>query len=237
MELPEDLTTDAIQTKKLDFLQSIPELSKEEVEERVVRGQYGPDNQGKYISYRQEDDVPVDSRTETYIAIEMYIDMPRWEGVPIYVRTGKSLVEGFNSVDIVLTTPENVEEKVPNRLSFGIRPEKGVSFVLNQKLPKNEYKSMATFVGPDHETIDTFYIASPYENLIADALRGDPTYFMTIEQIREQWRITDSIVAAWEDMEEPDFPNYRANTFGPVEAEELLAKNGDEWIHRSTRYL
>lgn len=237
MELPENLTAEDIQANKLEFLQSIPDFSKEEVETQVVRGQYGPDNQGHHISYRQEDDVAVDSHTETYVALELYVDSPRWEGVPIYVRTGKSLVEGFNSVDVVLKTPDNVDEKVPNRLSFGIRPEKGVSFVLNQKLPKNDYKSMATFVGPDYDTIDTFYIASPYENLIADALKGNRTYFMTFAQIKEQWRITDSIVKAWDEMEAPDFPNYRANTFGPAEAEKLLEKNGDEWIYRDTKYL
>lgn len=237
MELPEELTAEDIHTNKLEFLKNIPEFSKEEVEEQVIRGQYGPDNEGDFISYRQEDDVAVDSNRETYIAIEMYVDTPRWEGVPIYVRTGKSLVEGFNAVDVVLKTPDNVDEKVPNRLSFGIRPEKGLSFVFNQKLPKNVYETMATFIGPDYDTIETFYVASPYENLIKDALLGDPKNFMTFDQIREQWRITESIIVAWEEMETPDFPNYRANTFGPTEAEDLLEKNGDEWIHRHTRYL
>lgn len=237
MELPEELTAEEIQTKKLELLEKIPNFTEEEVEEQVVRGQYGPDNEGKFKSYRQEEDVPVDSETETYIALEIAIDTPRWEGVPIYVRTGKSLVEGFNAIDVVLKTPDDIETNVPNRLSFGIRPEKGVSLVLNQKLPKNDYETMSTFIGPDYETIDTFYIASPYENLIADALIGDPTYFITFEQIKEQWRITDSIVEAWAELPVPDFPNYRANTFGPRASAELLAKNGDEWIHRHLRYL
>lgn len=232
MELPEELSYDAIHDNKLKLLKSIPTFTKAQVEEKIVRGQYKADSEGRYKSYRNEDDVPSDSNTETYLAMEVTIDDPRWESVPFYLRTGKSLIEDYTVVDIILKESENIKTDVSTRISFMAEPASGMSMVLNQKVPSNEYEPIVTFIGPDEETFKEYYIADPYENMIHDALEGDRTYFPSYEEIKEQWRITDSIVNAWKELPEPDFPNYRAHTFGPIEAEDLLEKNNHQWIKR-----
>lgn len=232
MELPEELTSEAIHEKKLDVLRSIATFSKDEVAEKVIRGQYQADSQGKFNSYRNEADVPEDSDTSTYIAVELSVDFPRWEGVPFYLRTGKALIEDYTAVDIIFKTPATMEADVAPRLTFMAEPGEGLSLVLNQKTINNQYEPLTTFIGPDEKMIDDQYIPQPYENMLHDALVGNRTYFPIFAEIKEQWRITDSILARWAGAPAPDFPNYRAGTFGPSEAEELLKKNGHVWIKR-----
>lgn len=232
MELPDELTTESIHENKLALLQNVPTFTKDQVEEKIVRGQYKADSAGKFKSYRNEDDVASDSITETYIAAELNLDTSRWEGVPIYLRTGKALIEEYTAIDILLKSTDAVDSDVATRLTFMAEPAQGLSMVLNQKLPNNEYEPVTTFIGPDEETFKDDYIADPYENMIHDALAGDRTYFTTYDEIKEQWRITDSIGAAWKELPDPQLPNYRANTFGPIEAEELLTKNNHEWVKR-----
>lgn len=232
MDLPKNLTQEEIQANKLKLLQNVPSFTTEEVEAKVIRGQYSADSNGQYKSYRKEEDVPADSQTETYIAMELSIDSPRWKGVPFYLRTGKALKENFTAIDIILKAPVGTHYEVPNRLSFNVQPTEGFSLVLSQKLPNNMYQPLTTFIGPDHETLDANYIPEPYENLLHDALRHDPIHFPTYTQIKEQWRITDSVVEAWEKLPAPDFPNYRASSFGPIEADQLLSANQHEWIRR-----
>jgi glucose-6-phosphate 1-dehydrogenase len=232
-ELPDELSNDAIHKSKLTLLKNIPSFDQETAEQKVVRGQYKADSAGHFKSYRNEDNVPSDSMTETYVAVEINIDTPRWEGVPFYLRTGKSLIEDYIAVDIILKQREGMHSDVPTRITFMALPTKGMSIVLNQKEPRNEYEPVITFLGPDEETFGDEYVADPYENMIYDALAGDRKYFPSFEQILEQWRITDSIVDAWKELPEPKFPNYRAHTFGPIEAETLLVKNNHEWIKRT----
>lgn len=232
MELPDELTAENIHMKKLEVLKNVPTFTKEQVEEKVVRGQYKADSEGKFNSYRSEQDVPSDSNTDTYVAIELEVDTPRWKGVPFYVRTGKALIEQHTAVDVMLKPAKGMESDVAPRLSFMAEPAQGMSLVLNQKMPNNEYEPLTTFIGPDQKSFEDKYIPHPYENMVQEALAGDRTYFTTFEEIKEQWRITDSITAAWKELPEPDFPNYRANTFGPIEAEELLAKNNHTWVKR-----
>lgn len=232
-ELPDELSNDAIHQSKLALLKNIPTFDKEAVEQKVVRGQYKADSAGHFKSYRNENDIPGNSTTETYVAVEIDIDTPRWEGVPFYLRTGKSLIEDYTAVDVILKQSEGMNADVPTRITFMAAPTQGMAMVLNQKEPNNEYEPVITFLGPDKKTFADHYVADPYENMIYDALAGDRKYFPSYEQVLEQWRITDSIVEAWKELPAPEFPNYRAHTFGPIEAETLLNKNNHEWIKRT----
>jgi len=232
MELPDGISTESFHEKKLTLLENIPSFTEDQVEEKVVRGQYRADSEGKFKSYRSEQDVAKDSHTETFVALELAIDTPRWEGVPFYLRTGKALIEEYSAIDIILKPTDAVDTDVSTRITFMAEPPRGVSMVLNQKMPNNEYEPVVTFIGPDDDTFSDKYIADPYENMIYDVLAGDRTYFPSYEQIKEQWRITDSIKTAWDELPVPNLPNYRANTFGPIEAEDLLSENNHEWIKR-----
>lgn len=232
MDLPETLNEADIKEQKVALLKTIPTFTHEEVASRVIRGQYAADDEGKFNAYRDEQDVPADSLTETYIAVQLNIQSDRWQGVPFYVRTGKALVEDYTVVDVVLKNRSGQEFENQNRLTFAVRPATGVSVVLNQHNPETENGPVTTFIGPDKDTFSNLYVPQAYENLLHDALEGDELYFTTYSEIKEQWRITDSIRKIWRELPPPAFPNYRANSFGPEEADELLVENGHEWIRR-----
>ena len=104
--------------------------------------------------------------------------------------------------------------------------------VLNQKDIESNMEPITTFIGPDQNTFGKEYVPTPYENLLHDALEGDNTLFSSWEEVQEQWRITDAIKVAWNDMSDPAFPNYQATSFGPSSADRLLTRNNHEWIKR-----
>lgn len=226
MELPEEMDETEINEKKLDVLKKIPSFDKEDVQKKVVRGQYD--------TYRDEEDVSEDSVTDTYIAVELEIEAERWKGVPFYLRTGKSVAENHKTVDIILKSSSNESIENQPRITFAIEPEVGLSFVVNQDHPTEDGEVLTTFVGPDEETFGELYTPQTYENLLADILKGSKRHITTFDQVKEQWRITDSIKEAWEELPSPSFPNYKTGEKGPKEAEELLSKNGHEWIYRES---
>lgn len=224
MDLPDDINEAGINEKKLALLKNVPSFKVKEVKEKVVRGQYD--------SYRDEEDVPEDSLTETYIAIQLEIDSERWQGVPFYVRTGKSVAENHNTVDVLLKSPLNVDNNKQNRITFSLMPQMGISSVVNQKHPTEDEELLTTVIGPDKETMEKIDIPQPYEELVFDILKGTKRHISTYDQVKEQWRITDSIREAWEELPQPTFPNYETGAIGPKEAEELLTKKGHTWIYR-----
>lgn len=232
MDVPEELTTEPIHEAKLDILKNIPSFTEDEVKEKVVRGQYQADHQGEFNAYRDEENVPEDSNTDTYFAAELEVDTERWQGVPFYVRTGKALAEDFYAVDYIFKTPSSHENAIPNRITFNIEPKTGLTIVLSQKETNNTFEPATTEFRTDKQTVDEKYIPDPYENLLQDAMNGEKMLFTTFQEIKEQWRIADSIIDAWAELPDPEFPNYRGNTFGPEAAAELLKRNGHEWIYR-----
>ncbi|WP_020007896.1 glucose-6-phosphate dehydrogenase [Salinicoccus albus] len=226
MELPETLDAESIHYKKFEVLESIPAFTGDKALENIVRGQYIEDPEGQFANYRDEPGVRKNSLTETYVALELSVNLPHLSGVPIYMRTGKALIENHYAVDVVF--------KGGNRLTFYIEPGAGMQFVLNQKNTEKDAASIETALGPDMESMDRTYTSEPYENVFYGGLSGDKTHFVTFDQIREEWRITDSIVSAWEKSSDSYLSNYTANTFGPGEADDLLEKNGHQWIKRPT---
>jgi len=224
MELPDTLDAESINQKKFEVLQSIPAFTQNKANENVIRGQYAKDFEGKFKNYQDEPGVRENSLTETYVALKLSVHLNHLDDVPIYLRTGKALIENHYIVDIVF--------KGNNRLTFYIDPECGMQFVLHQNDTENDSGSMETTLGPDMEKINKKYIPKPYENVLYGGLSGDKTRFVSFDQIKEEWRITDSIISAWGKLPDPDFPNYTANTFGPDAADCLLEENGHQWIKR-----
>lgn len=224
MDLPDELDEKHINEKKLELLKTIPSFTKEDVKEKVVRGQYD--------AYRDEEDVPEDSHTDSYIAIELGIDTDRWQGVPFYVRTGKSLAENHFTVDLIFKGSSDVPTSEQSRMTFSIEPQLGLSFVVHQNSSSESENGLKTILGPDKQAFEDVSIPEPYEVVLSDILKGSKRHIGTYDQVKEQWRITDSIKQAWDDLPKPSFPNYDTGDRGPKEAEDLLAKNNREWIYR-----
>lgn len=228
MEDPDDLSSNAIHQAKVDFFKTIDDFSKEDVENNIILGQYGADPAGNFNAYRDEDKVEPDSMTDTYFAGKIESSADRWEDVPFYFRHGKALDETFAVVSLVLKTNEKSEEG-NNLITFYVRPHEGVKVVLNQKAFGQEFTPATTFL--DAEPVGE-YEATEYEKLIFDVLLDDHSFFVTWEEIEQQWRITDSIRAQFDKLDTPEFPNYKAGDRGPIEADQLLDRDNRIWIEK-----
>ena len=157
MELPETLDAKSIHYKKFEVLESIPAFTEGQAFENIVRGQYTKDSEGEFANYQDEPGVRENSLTETYVALKLFVNLPHLSDVPIYMRTGKALIENYYTVDVVF--------KDGNRLTFYIEPGAGMQFVLNQNDTENHASNIETTLGPDMESMSKKYIPEPDENV------------------------------------------------------------------------
>lgn len=238
MEPPVSFNADEIRNKKVDVLEAFREIPVDRVKEFAVRGQYGPGQIGgkPVLGYRQESDVGVDSYTETYVAVKFFVDNWRWQDVPFYLRTGKRLPVKASEVSIQFKPvphhsfpPTAIENWAPNRLILRIQPQEGVLFRFQAKKPGPVMHLRPVDMHFLYQEV--FHKTPPeaYETLLFDVILGDSTLFMRADQVEAAWRIVMPILEAWGSYPPDNFPNYAAGTWGPIEAEMLLAKDGRTW--------
>lgn len=237
MEAPASLKADDIRNRKADVLKSIRRIKPDEVDHYIVRGQYdaGFIKGNPVPGYRQDKGIAPDSNTETYVAMKIYLDNWRWQGIPFYLRTGKRMEEKQSSIIIQFKpVPHSSfsygkEGMTPNRLIINIQPAMDIKLQFMTKKP-----GLSLSLRPAEMVFDYFSCStmSPeaYETLIGDALAGDPTLFMRWDQVEEAWDAIETIQQVWKNTPPTNFPNYKAGSWGPEEADELLARQGHKWV-------
>lgn len=239
MEPPVSFDANEIRNKKVDVLNAIRPIHKDEVQDYAARGQYGEGwMQGEKVpGYKQEKDVNSESNTETFAAVKFYIDNWRWEGVPFYVRTGKRLHQKSTELTIQFKRApdfsfpkEATETWRPNRLSIGIAPEMDINLRFQAKRP-----GQAMILDPVDMVFryeDAYKGEEPeaYETLLYDVMDGDATLFMRADQVEAAWKVVMPILEVWEARKPLDFPNYSPDSWGPEDAEALIARDGHNWI-------
>jgi glucose-6-phosphate 1-dehydrogenase len=238
MEPPTSFAAEAVREEKAKVLRSIQPLSGERVLTHAVRGQYGPGRVGTETvpGYRQEQRVKERSNTETYAALRLSIDNWRWADVPFYLRTGKRLAARTSEIAIQFRRPPltlfrdtPVEKLAPNQLIVRIQPEEGISLRFGAKVPGPSVR-----VGPvamDFRYRDHFGLtpSTGYETLLYDCMKGDATLFQRADTIEAGWGIVTPVLEVWKALPARNFANYAAGSQGPVEADELLARDGRKW--------
>jgi glucose-6-phosphate 1-dehydrogenase len=241
MEPPSSLRADAVRTEKAKLLDAVRLLKPAEVAANAVRGQYGPSGQADGTpapGYRQEPAVDPNSATETFAALRLFIDNWRWEGVPIYLRSGKRLWKrGTEIVVQFKRAPDALFRATPaegqldgNRLIFHIQPDQGIEFRFHAKTPG---PSMALQkVNMRFEYKDAFEAArgTGYEVLLYNAMAGDTTQFSRTDLVESAWRIAQPLLDAWAASPPTTFPNYSAGSWGPPAAYDLLERDGRRWV-------
>jgi glucose-6-phosphate 1-dehydrogenase len=239
MEPPVSFDANEIRNKKVDVLNAIRRIPKDEVQHFAARGQYGEGwMQGEKVpGYREEEGVNKESNTETFAAVKFYIDNWRWEGVPFYVRTGKRLHEKSTELTIQFKRApdfafpkEATETWRPNRLSIGISPEMDICLRFQSKKP-----GQAMILKPVDMVFnykDAYHDEEPeaYETLLYDVMDGDATLFMRGDQVEAAWKVVMPILEVWHARQPMDFPNYSPDSWGPEDAEALIARDGHNWI-------
>jgi glucose-6-phosphate 1-dehydrogenase len=240
MEAPVSFEADEIRNKKLDVLLAIRKWHRDEVHLNAVRGQYGKGwSEGRQMkSYREEIKVSPQSNIETFAAVKFYVDNWRWKDVPFYVRTGKALHSKSTLITIRFKPapqyafpPEAGETWRPNRLSISIQPQMDIRLRFQAKKPGPHMAlqpvdmifSYSDAYGGDDQQPEA------YETLLEDVIEGNPTLFMRADQVEAAWRIIQPILDAWTIRPPADFPNYAPGSWGPEDAEALIAKDGLHW--------
>lgn len=244
MEAPVSFEANEIRNKKVDVLHALHRITKDEVQDFAARGQYsdGWMRGEKVVGYREEKDVSSNSTTETFAAVKFYIDNWRWEGVPFYVRTGKYLHEKttvlsiqFKPAPAYAFPKEAAETWRPNRLTISIAPEMDICLRFQAKRP-----GQAMILSPVDMVFnyqDEYDGEEPeaYETLLYDVMEGDATLFMRADQVEAAWEVVMPILDVWQARRPIDFPNYPPDSWGPEDAEALIARDGHNWINISPK--
>jgi glucose-6-phosphate 1-dehydrogenase len=234
MEPPIDFTADSVRNEKVKVLKAMHTPGPK----HVVRGQYGPGFiEGREVpGYREEEGLAPDSITETYVAAKLFVDNWRWADTPIYLRTGKRLARRETTIAIQFKRAPHppfeeamTEELEPNLLLVHVQPDEGVSLAIGAKVPGQGMRIRTVHMDFLYGGAFRMDLPDAYERLILDAMLGDQTLFTRSDEIEEQWAIVDAIVAGWQ-RDRPAFPNYAAGTWGPVAADDLMHRDGREWL-------
>lgn len=240
MEPPINFDADEVRDRKVDVLKAMRKIVPGKVEEMSARGQYsaGWIKGQEVLGYREEENVDPNSNTETYAAMKLHVDNWRWQGVPFYLRTGKRLYKTASTIIIQFKEiPHNIfsseESGVPkqNRLVISIQPDMAIRFQLQSKVPGLEMNLNTVDVIFDYFGSQKTDSPEAYETLLLDAITGDQTLFMRADQVEAAWELIMPILNYWEKNADTNFPNYSADSWGPENAEALIAKDGYHWIN------
>lgn len=230
---------DEIRNKKVDALRAIRPLKDSELEQFVVRGQYGPgwDRGQKVPAYRAEPGVAKDSMIETFVAGKFFIDNWRWQDVPFYYRTGKRLparvsevVLRFRPVPHLSFPPKAVRDLQPNSLVIRIQPNEGITLRFQAKQPGQALRLKQVEMNFDYKAAFPGQQPEAYETLLLDVMQADAGLFMRADQVEVAWALVTPILETWAANPPNNFPNYAAGTWGPEAATSLLAKDGRTWV-------
>ncbi len=246
MEPPVAIDGKAVRDQKVNVMQSIRPLEPAEVPRRVVRAQYTAGQIGDTTipGYLESKGIPGNSITDTYVAWKLEIDNWRWNGVPFYLRTGKAMATKSTEINIIFRKPpmrlfEGLNDRLnvhSNVLTLRIQPDEGISLSFDAKSPGPVIQAASV-------NMDFLYSsfgqpsADAYERLLLDALLGDSTLFIRRDETETAWERITRILDGWHQeaiaasRHEAPFrlPDYPTGSWGPLEADELLARDGRYW--------
>ncbi len=239
MEPPVNLEAKSIRREKIKILEALRPITVENVAKTTVRGQYSSGFlKGHEVpGYLEEDDANIDSTTESFVALRVDIDNWRWADVPFYLRTGKRMHNKRTEIVINFKQlPHNIFKDsfidLPaNKLVIHLQPKEGIDIQMLNKVPGigGSIKLQKTKLDLSFsETFKDKKVFGGYERLILEAMRGNPTLFLSREEIEQAWTWIDSIRNAWEHQNESPKP-YPAGSWGPVASVALLARDGRAW--------
>ena len=238
MEPPASFEADAVRDEKGKVLKAVRPIPLDRHELYAVRGQYASGVLGgeEAVGYRDERGVAPDSKTETYAALKLFVDNWRWQGVPFYLRSGKRMAKRSAEIAIEFRQVPHLffnslipEEIQPNVLVFRIQPDEGISMTLQAKHPGP--KLCLDRVTMDFKYRDSFTVASrdDYERLLLDCLIGDQMLFARGDWVELSWSLLTPLLEQWQQGSGENLVSYQAGSWGPVEADDLIQRDGRSW--------
>jgi len=237
MEPPAIFDSESIRNESVKVMQALRPIKPTEVTENVVRGQYIETVVDDIIQkgYRQEKDVAPNSKTETFVAMRVFVDNWRWGDIPFYIRTGKHLPERVTEVVIHLKPAphqlfkQRCVAQSTNMIILRISPDAGVAVDFGMKIPGAGYKVQNVNMAFHYSDLAQNKISEAYERLLLDCMIGDSTLFARADAVKTSWKFVDPILDAWKNNPEIPLYFYECNTWGPKEANALFGNKELKW--------
>jgi glucose-6-phosphate 1-dehydrogenase len=223
MEPPTTFDPSDIRKAKLELLRAVEPLDPA----TSVRGQYE--------GYLDAEGVEPDSRRETYAAARLVIENWRWEGVPIFIRTGKAMRRQLTEAVIRLRDAPHL--RVGGRRQRGIatlvvirfQPDEGILLRIGAKRPGSRFEMVPAGMKLEYSRLTRQQLPDAYENVLSEVLAGGHTVFPSGREIERSWEIVDPLLQSWETEGHPEV--YRRGSWGPQAAAELVAaQSAGRWI-------
>ena len=244
MEPPVEMSADAVRDEKVKVLRSVRWLTPETIPRDAVRAQYVAGRMdGKPMpGFLEEANVNPDSATPTFAALRLHVDNWRWKGVPFYLRSGKRMPKRVSEIAIQFRAPPLLmfghgtrAHMNANVLVMRVQPNESISLRFEVKVPGAavalEPTIQVTPVDMEFTYADAFgsTVSPAYETLLLDVMVGDATLFTRSDEVEAAWKVTDPLLEFWEKNPPPRMPLYKAGTWGPPDADALLAADGFRW--------
>ena len=237
MEPPISFEADHIRDGKVKLLRSIRPFKLDELDNFIVRGQYGPGsiNSKEVKGYLEEEGISENSKTETFVAAKVFIDNWRWQGVPFYLRTGKRLAAKdteiaitFKQVPFSMFASAGLDKLPSNVLVLQIQPEEGISLSFQAKRPGSKICMSTLNMNFNYKSIFLVDMPEAYQRLLLDCMVGDQTLFTRFDGVETSWRLLTPVLEAWEkDRSRPC--EYAAGSDSFPEANALIESDGRKW--------
>ena len=190
---------------------------------------------GQYDGYGQTEGVPSDSRRETYAAARVSIENWRWQGVPIFFRTGKALARQVTEVVVRLKDAPRLRvgeitlESIPTLVVLRIQPDEGILLRIGAKHPGPQFELLPAALRLDYRAVARERLPDAYENVLGEILAGGQVEFPGPSEIVQAWEIVDPLLAEWESRGRPE--TYARGSWGPRAADDLIAaRGGGHWL-------
>jgi len=243
MEPPISFDADRVRDEKVKLLRAIRPIPIDHLRDRIIRGQYESGTIGEKTvpGYRDEKGVAHDSPVETFVAAKILIENWRWQSVPIYLRAGKrmnrkasKIAVTFKNVPHSMFFPLTPADLNPNILIFHVQPEEGISLGIQAKHPGPKLCMDALEMNFSYSDVFEGELPEAYERLLLDCMLGDQTLFIRHDDMEVSWSLITPILRAWDEDPKGDKTGklhaYPAGSWGPAASEEMLVRDGREWI-------
>jgi glucose-6-phosphate 1-dehydrogenase len=223
MEPPTTLDAIDIRKAKAELLRAVEPIDPA----NAVRGQYA--------GYLDTPGVSPDSRRETYAAARIEIENWRWQGVPIFIRTGKALRRQLTEVVVRLCDAPRLrvgnrrQRAIPTLLVIRFQPDEGILLRIGAKLPGARFEMVPAGMKLHYSGLSRRALPDAYDNVLSEILEGGHNVFPGAREIERSWEIVDPLLQAWEAEGHPD--PYVKGSWGPGAADDLVASGGGgRWI-------
>ncbi len=229
MEMPKDLSPDGVRAAKIKVLEQIRPIPANDLAKHAFRAQYAAGTvNGESVPGYLEELGDKTSVVETYAALKLFIDNPRWQGVPFYIRTAKRLHEADTRIAIRFKkAPLQVNGQDQNWLIIGIQPRECIKLEIQSKIPGLDIKTRTIQMDAANRLAEDDSVDA-YEALLLDLMEGNNANYLHISEAEAQWRLVDTVVKTWAADKSP-VCQYPAGSRDPLESKAIFESEDQFW--------